>query len=127
MAQRMHTTNAETQVVDKLTLAGSSPLEALALPNRSGTLRDIASASSKRTLQFECAHTRLKITRGGAANRFAGSERRAHAPHVLQLATQQGPRRMHVACLPFEDFPMSPPPLFAATKEYSFPGYQGKG
>jgi hypothetical protein len=54
MAQRMHMTNVETQVVDKLTLAGSSPLEALALLNRSGALRDIALACSKRTLQFNC-------------------------------------------------------------------------
>ena len=58
MAQRMHTTNAETQIVHKLTLAGSSPLEALALLNRSGALRDIALASFKRTLQLKCEHTR---------------------------------------------------------------------
>ena len=51
-------TNAETQVVDKLTLAGSSPLEALALFNRGGTLRDIALACSKRTFQFNCKRAR---------------------------------------------------------------------
>ena len=54
MAQRMHTTNAETQIVDKLTLTGICPLEAFALLNRSGALRDIALACSKRTLQFKC-------------------------------------------------------------------------
>ena len=54
MAQRMHTTNAETQIVDKLTLTGIGPLEAFALLNRSGALRGIALACSKRTLQFDC-------------------------------------------------------------------------
>ena len=35
MAQRMHMTHVETQRVDKLRVAGKSPLEALALlPNR---------------------------------------------------------------------------------------------
>ena len=45
MEQRMHMTKAETQRVDKLRVAGKSPLEALAILNRSRALRDMALAS----------------------------------------------------------------------------------
>ena len=41
----MHMTKAETQRVDKLRVAGKSPLEALALLNRSRALRDIVLVS----------------------------------------------------------------------------------
>ena len=49
MPQRMHMTLAETQRVDKFRLSGKTPLEVLALLNRSRALRDVALVSRTAT------------------------------------------------------------------------------
>ena len=117
-------TLAETQRVDKFRLSGKTPLEALAVLNRSRVLRDLPLVSRTAIYDY-CAGKTHKRDHPETRGRRAVPLRNLKVYHAARRKLQKETDNEHVPkdsgamCLPSKNGAASPPELSAADKEYS--------